>query len=333
MKKLKNAAFALSGIVLLAVFIAWLLPGKVHVEKTIFINTHISLCFDQVNILENWKYWSPWNKLDSAMKINYEGKSGKGSSFSWQSSNSKVGSGTITITECKPNEFISLEMDMEENGKASAYFRFETLQNKLKVFWGFDKDLGNNLFKRFFGRLIKRRISEYYDNGLLELKTISEKKEKESRGLRIYISPVPSGNFLALAGKCTPAALRGKSAEYFTAIMDYLPAHKAQLTGAPILIFHKLTKEIVTFEAALPFSGEIKNEGKFKVLSLPVGNAVVADYYGSYQKIGPAYEAIQKWLKLNSLKINGSPWEEYVTDPSMKKDTAQWLTKIYFPIL
>ena len=174
MKKLGNSVIILLGIVLVAVLIAYLLPQKMHVERSISMKSSVDFAFDKVNVLENWKEWSPWHKLDSAIKINFEGKSGKGASFNWSSTNKNVGSGNILITECKKNEFLSLDMDLSEYGKASSYFRFESRADSLKVSWGFDSDLGKNPFRRYFGGRFRKSITENYIIGLTALKDICE---------------------------------------------------------------------------------------------------------------------------------------------------------------
>jgi effector-binding domain-containing protein len=332
MKKIRNAAIILLGIIILLVLVGYLLPRKIHVERAISVKSPVQVIFDQVNVLENWKQWSPWNKLDTAMKISYEGKSGKGASYSWQSSIKSVGSGTITITECKPGEFLALEMDFRDRGKASSYFRFETSSDSVRVSWGFDNDLGINPFMRYFGGMMKNMIGKSYIEGLTSLKTTSEKLYKESTGLNIHIGQVQSGKYIALSAKCKMSSFSNKISEMFQSIMDYIPTKKIQMSGLPIVIYHAYSKEDVEFETAVPFTGELKSEGKFKVISLPEGNAVIADYHGSYWNIEPAYDEIQKWIKINGKVVSGSNWEEYVTDPTVEKDTARWLTKIYFPV-
>jgi effector-binding domain-containing protein len=38
-------------------------------------------------------------------------------------------------------------------------------------------------------------------------------------------------------------------------------------------------------------------------------------------------------IKKNSITtVIGAPWEVYVTDPMVEKDTAKWQTDIYYPV-
>ncbi len=66
----------LSGLVivvaLLVIFIA-LQSSTYHVERTATINAPSPVVFAQVNEFHKWNAWSPWAKLDPAMKQTFEG--------------------------------------------------------------------------------------------------------------------------------------------------------------------------------------------------------------------------------------------------------------------
>ena len=67
--------------------------------------------FTQVNDFHNWRAWSPWAKLDPAAKATFEGPSaGPGAVFKW-SGNDKVGEGSMTLTESRPNDLIKIRTD------------------------------------------------------------------------------------------------------------------------------------------------------------------------------------------------------------------------------
>src|SRR5437764_1072594 len=57
--------------------------------------------FAQINDLHMWEAWSPWEKIDPAMKKTFDGPpAGAGASFAW-TGNSSVGEGRVTITDMK----------------------------------------------------------------------------------------------------------------------------------------------------------------------------------------------------------------------------------------
>ena len=59
-------------IVVLVVFIA-LQPSTFRVERSATMNAPAPVVFAQVNDFHKWNAWSPWAKLDPAMKQTFEG--------------------------------------------------------------------------------------------------------------------------------------------------------------------------------------------------------------------------------------------------------------------
>jgi effector-binding domain-containing protein len=75
-----------------------------------------------------------------------------------------------------------------------------------------------------------------------------------------------------------------------------------------------------------------KADGDVKPGLYKGGNMVVASFYGPYEQTPAGHEAADAFIKANGKKIIGAPWECYVTDPMMEKDTAKWLTEICYPV-
>src|SRR5216683_3299494 len=101
-KILLGALVVIVLIVVIFCVVVALQPAQYHVERSTTINAPASLVFAQVNDFHKWEAWSPWAKLDPAMKQTYEGApAGTGAVLKW-SGNSKVGEGTMTLTESRP---------------------------------------------------------------------------------------------------------------------------------------------------------------------------------------------------------------------------------------
>lgn len=81
----------------------------------------------------------------------------------------------------------------------------------------------------------------------------------------------------------------------------------------------------------LPFRLKAKVLAKgYSNLNLPDSKAYLINYFGDYQKMKPAYEAMNEKLKTLGRENPDMVVEEYVSDPMTEKDTAKWNTKIYF---
>jgi hypothetical protein len=67
--------------------------------------------FARVDDFRRWSEWSPWEKLDPAMRRTFEGpERGVGASYAWVG-NSQVGEGKMTITESVPDSRVALRLE------------------------------------------------------------------------------------------------------------------------------------------------------------------------------------------------------------------------------
>ncbi len=88
-------------------------------------------------------------------------------------------------------------------------------------------------------------------------------------------------------------------------------------------------KKETDFAAAVPVQGEVPAIKGYERVTLPATDVITTTHYGSYESMGPAYEALEKYLASHSLKRT-LIMEEYFSDPEKEKDPANWKTKIYF---
>ena len=91
--------------------IATLQPDSFRVERSTAIKAPPEKVFAVLNDFHRWDAWSPWEKLDPAMKRNYSGSpSGRGAVYAWEG-NSKVGKGRMEITESVPPSKVTIKLD------------------------------------------------------------------------------------------------------------------------------------------------------------------------------------------------------------------------------
>src|SRR5690242_5637901 len=108
---LKGTLIVLALVMVVFVVIVSLQPDRFTVTRSTIIDAPPSSVFAQVNDLHNWEAWSPWAKLDPAMKLSYEGPAaGTGAGYAW-AGNQQVGEGRMTITESRPDELVRLKLE------------------------------------------------------------------------------------------------------------------------------------------------------------------------------------------------------------------------------
>jgi uncharacterized protein YndB with AHSA1/START domain len=92
--------FAIVAVVVGAILIyAATKPDAFRVERSIAIKAPAEKIFPLINDFRQWEPWSPWEKMDPALKRTYSGaNNGVGAAYEWQG-NKDVGHGRMEITE------------------------------------------------------------------------------------------------------------------------------------------------------------------------------------------------------------------------------------------
>lgn len=78
--------------------------------------------------------------------------------------------------------------------------------------------------------------------------------------------------------------------------------------------------------------GNYLNENEIKKSSIPKAKALKIVHKGDYSDLPKSYGKVFSYMKENGIEEDGSPWEQYITDPRVEKDKSKWITHIYRPI-
>jgi carbon monoxide dehydrogenase subunit G len=162
-------------IVVFCVFVATR-PSAFHIERSARIGAPPAAVFAQVNDFHRWDAWSPWAKMDPAMKATYSGApAGEGAAYTWVG-NSQVGEGKMTITESRPTDRITIRLEFLKPMAATntATFTFKGNGAGTDVTWAMD---GNNGFmgKAFSVFMnMDTMLGAYFEQGLGQMKLAAE---------------------------------------------------------------------------------------------------------------------------------------------------------------
>ena len=174
--------YILSGIaavVILLVVVISRQPDEFRVTRTATINAPVAKVFEQINNFYNWQFWSPWVKLDPTAKVTLEGSpQGVGAISRW-AGNSKIGEGSMTITESKSDEVILIDLEFikpfKANNKTEFTFKAEG-ENQTVVTWTMT---GKNSFMSKTISLImncEKMVGGQFEEGFANLKAAVESK-------------------------------------------------------------------------------------------------------------------------------------------------------------
>jgi hypothetical protein len=115
----KKILIGLGILVVLFIIVVTMQPSTFRVERSITVATPPAAPFAQVNDFQKWSNWSPWEKLDPNMTRTYgETTVGKGATYAWEG-NKQVGSGNMTITESRTDEYVAIQLAFLKPFKAT----------------------------------------------------------------------------------------------------------------------------------------------------------------------------------------------------------------------
>jgi len=86
-------------------------PDTFSVERSTTIQAPPDRIYPYLADFHQWRAWSPWEKLDPAMKRTFSGAaSGKGAVYAWEGDKA-VGSGRMEIRSARPASSVDLQLD------------------------------------------------------------------------------------------------------------------------------------------------------------------------------------------------------------------------------
>lgn len=168
--------YILAAFLAILILLAFLLPGKYNVQKSIIINSSIPKCFDMVADLNNYRDWNPWSKMEPEAKKTISGTPKTvGHRYAWEGK--KIGIGSLTVKKIDPDKAIELDLEFVKPFKSLAddNWVFEQLtNNQVKITWSNSGALPAGM-ARLMGPMITKNLNKQFEQGLNSIKEICEK--------------------------------------------------------------------------------------------------------------------------------------------------------------
>jgi effector-binding domain-containing protein len=326
---LKKLALLILFFVTAFVVTGFLLPARVHVERSLLIDRPVTMMFELLNGYQHYEHYSPWVGRDPNARFTASGpKSGVGARLSWMGDPQLVGSGWQEIVSSTPYENISIRLDFDVQGVADTGFNLEARGESTDVTWYFDSDLTEDVnlvdsfLARYFGLLFDRWVGGDFEEGLAKLKTYAESLPvSEFSPLEIGTSHVASQPVLlvtAATGVEDPANVPMAMRQAYEEISDFMNQAGVTMTGQPMAITRTLEDGRHEYDAAIPVDFVPVNlEGNVRGGQSPGGPAVRAVHRGSYQQLPSTYEKLAAYLSAHGHVGSSVSWEHYLTDPAV----------------
>jgi uncharacterized protein YndB with AHSA1/START domain len=165
--------FAIAAVLIFAA----MQPNSFRVQRSTTIKAPPEKIFAAINDFHRWEAWSPWEKVDPAVKRSYSGAdNGKGAAYAWEGNND-IGQGRMEIVESIPSSKVLLKIEFMKPFAATNTVEFNLAQN------GENTTVTQAMYgpSPFISKLMglvfsmDKMVGGKYEEGLATLKTIAEK--------------------------------------------------------------------------------------------------------------------------------------------------------------
>ena len=151
-------------------------PADYVITRKATIAAPPAAVFARVNDFHLWEAWSPWEKLDPAMKKTFQGPpAGTGTIYAW-TGNDKVGEGRMTLIESRPSDLIRIKLDFIKplEDTSTTEFAFKGDAKGTEVTWSMSghKNFISKAFCMFMS--VDKMVGGDFEKGLAALKSVVE---------------------------------------------------------------------------------------------------------------------------------------------------------------
>jgi len=174
---IKFIALAVVAVLAAVLIAAATRPDTFVVQRSTRIAAAPDKVFAQINDLQRFNAWNPYNKKDPAMKGRYSGPAaGPGASFDF-AGNKDVGRGRVAIAASTPSSNVRMTLDMFEPFEAhnTVDFTIAAADGGSEVTWAMQGPLPYvaKIVHLFFN--MDRMVGRDFEAGLADLKAQAER--------------------------------------------------------------------------------------------------------------------------------------------------------------
>ncbi|MCB2207629.1 MAG: SRPBCC family protein [Bacteroidetes bacterium] len=327
MKALKVLGVIILVLIALFLIIPLFLADNVTISSEKEIDAKPATVFQQVNMLENWKNWSPFES-DSTMVDTYEGpEAGVGAKRTW--TGEMAGEGSLTIVKSEPYSLIQNKLAFGPGGSGGiGTWKFEDTEEGVHVNWSIQITDLKYPVERWYGLMSKSMMTPLMEQGLATLKRVAEAEPV----VDIKIVDLEMQPSLSILDSTTIDGIGELLGRNYGIIMGHIMQKEIPMAGFPFAVYYNWDPEgMIVIRAGIPVPEGTKGKDNVEYFELPAGKAVYAKHFGSYDT-GDTHYAIENFVMANDIDCNENfIWEVYVTDPMTEPDTTKWQTDIYYP--
>ncbi|MBK9175904.1 MAG: SRPBCC family protein [Flavobacteriales bacterium] len=337
MRALKILLVLLLVIAALLVILGMTGQDRYRIERSVSIAAPVEAVWGHVSSLGAMDKWSPWNELDPSMKKTMEGTDGTVGAISKWEGNKDVGKGEQRIDSIVPNSLLRTHLTFQEpwTSETDALIELAPDAEGTKVTWAMvgENDFMGKLMSKFMD--MDAMLGKDFEKGLALLKSQAESAHAARPTFEIKTIERSASLFVGKRDVVKWADMKTFFGENFTSGMGAIGKAGVAPAGAPSGVYFEWNVEEQTADMIAGIPVPLTARAKLKGLDLyeaPASKALLIEYRGGYEGMGPAHEAMDAYINANGLTHHTNVIEEYITDPGSEPDSTKWLTNIIYLI-
>jgi hypothetical protein len=182
----RKILIGIAAVLVLLVIVIATRPSTFRIERAASMAAPAGIVYAQVQDFHRWSAWSPWEKLDPAMKREYSGAAaGPGAVYYWNG-NDDVGEGRMTIEDAKPGSSLTIKLEFLKPWASTnkTLITFTPDGAGAKVSWAMEgtNDFMGKAMSLFMD--LDAMVGPDFEKGLANMKAVAEaeaKKQEEAR--------------------------------------------------------------------------------------------------------------------------------------------------------
>jgi hypothetical protein len=173
----KKIIIGLSVLILIVLALAFMQPATYSVTRSIAIKAPPERIQPLISDFHNWPLWSPWEKLDPAMKRTFSGATKDiGAVYAWEG-NKDVGRGRMEVISLAQPTKVGIKLDFYEPMESAAMtdFVLDAKGETTTVTWTMSGK--TDFIAKVMGVFVSMdsMIGPDFERGLSQMKAVAEK--------------------------------------------------------------------------------------------------------------------------------------------------------------
>lgn len=334
---MRKLLYGIGGLIALLLLVGLLLPRQIRFEIEREIDAPPATVFALLNDWRRTRLWSRAAEIDPNATVDYAGPArGAGATMSWDGA--IAGSGTQTIVESRPHEYIETVINGGEPGEARSVFELSAQDGGTRLAFRFEHDHGFNLVGRYAGPFLARILRREQEQSLAKLEDVAESlPPADFSELVIERIRVDAKQVAFKSVQSAPDATsisRALGAAYFD-ILNFIDANALRTAGSPLSIARDFSGSRLKFDAGIPVSGVSETTPResdgVRLGRSHAGTVLRVRHTGPYRTLSETHRKIAAYLAALDIERTGDAWESYVSDPAEVPE-AELLTYVYYPV-